>query len=44
MTLTREHRLAVMRELWAMAYAERYSCGYALLWEFERRWREAGEL
>ncbi len=37
-------RCAVALEIWQMAYIERYACGYALLWEFERRWREAGEL
>lgn len=34
--LTDEQRLAVVRELWAMAYLERVADGFRLLFAYER--------
>ncbi len=36
MTLTRAHRLAVIRELWTLAYTRGLTCGFRLLWTYER--------
>lgn len=38
--LTDEQRLAVVREIWAMAYREQASDGYRLIAEYERRLKE----
>lgn len=37
---TDEQRLEVVRELWAMAYEQRISDGFRLLYEYERLTKE----
>lgn len=38
--LTDDQRLAVVRELWDLAYRARYADAFAVLWEYERRLKE----
>jgi hypothetical protein len=41
--LTDEQRLAVVRELWSLAYREGAVDGFRLLHEYERRLKERAE-